>query len=110
MLDPARAERLWLAVAVATLWTVRVGCQAEVEQPRPQLSQLPERHIARQRATGQRSPRVLSGFRRGRLVILAALWLSQPLPVGALLPEPWPSSSETADDQCHASPPLLKVA
>jgi len=41
MLAPARAERLWLARAVATLWTVSVGCQAEVEQPRPQLSQLP---------------------------------------------------------------------
>jgi hypothetical protein len=110
MLAPARAERLWLALAVATLWTVSVGCQAEVEQPHPQVHQLPERHIARKRATGQRPPRVLSCFRRGRLVILAALCLSQPLPVGALLPEPWPSSPETADDQRHASPPLLKVA
>jgi hypothetical protein len=110
MLDPARAERLWLAVAVATLWTVSVGCQAEVEQPRPQGHQLPEHHIARQRATGRRPPRVLRCFRRGRLVILAALCLSQPLPVGALLPEPWPSSPETAVDQRRAFPPLLKVA
>lgn len=27
--DPARAERLWLAMALATLWTVSVGCLAE---------------------------------------------------------------------------------
>lgn len=110
MLAPARAERLWLAVAVATLWTISVGCQAEVEQPRPQVDQLPEQHIARKRATGQRRPRALRCFRRGRLVILAALCLSQPLPVGALLPEPWPRSPETAVDQCPASPPLLTAA
>src|SRR5262245_28675467 len=110
MLDPARAERLWLAVAVATLWTVSVGCQAEVEQPRPQLSQLPEHHIARKRATGQRPPRALSCFRRGRLVIVAALCLGQSLPVGSLLPEAWPHSCETAVDEHRTSPPLPKVA
>jgi hypothetical protein len=104
MLDPARAERLWLAVAVATLWTVSVGCQAEVALPQPQVHQLPERHIARQRATGRRAPRVLSCFRRGRLVILVALCLGQSLPTGAILPEPWPSSAETAVDQDCTSP------
>jgi hypothetical protein len=109
-LDPARAERLWLAVAVATRWTVSGGCQAEVEQPQPQLPRLPEHHIARQRAPGQRPARALRCFRRGRLVIVAALCLRQPLPVGALLPEPWPSSPETAIAQRRASPPLLKVA
>ena len=110
MLAPARAERLWLALAVATLWTVSVGCQAEVEQPRPQLTQLPEQHIARQRATGQRPARSLSCFRRGRLVILAALCLGQPLPVGDILPALWPSSHEPALDRLRASPPLPKVA
>jgi hypothetical protein len=34
MRDPGRAERLWLAMAVATLWVVSVGCQAELTQPR----------------------------------------------------------------------------
>jgi hypothetical protein len=110
MLAPARAERLWLALAVATFWTVSVGCQAEVEPPRPQLTQLPEQPIARQRATGQRPARSLSCFRRGRLVILAALCLGQPLPVGYILPELWPSSHETALDRLRAYPPLPKVA
>ena len=110
MLVPARAERLWLALAVATLWTVSVGCQAEVEHPRPQLTRLPAQHIARQRGTGQRLARSLSCFRRGRLVILAALCLGQSLPVGYILPEPWPSSPETAVDRLRAYPLLPKVA
>ena len=110
MLDPARAERLWLAVAVATLWTVSVGCQAEVEQPKPQLARLPAHHIARKRAMGQRPGRTLSCFRRGRLVIVAALCLGQPLPVGFILPEPWPRSPQAVGDQGCASPPLSKVA
>ena len=110
MLAPARAERLWLALARATLWTVSVGCQAEVEQPRPQLSQLPEQPIARRRATGQRPARSLSCFRRGRLVILAALCLGQPLPVGYILPELWPSSPETIVDRLRAYLPFPKVA
>ena len=42
------------------------GCQAEqIAQPRPQVSQLPEQHIARKRATGQRPARALGCFRRG---------------------------------------------
>ena len=32
--DPARAERLWLAVAVATLWLVRVGAPPRRRSPR----------------------------------------------------------------------------
>jgi hypothetical protein len=92
MLDPARAERLWLALAVATLWTVSVGCQAEAARPPPQLSRLPARHIARRRANHQHPVRQLSCFRRGRLVILAAVCTQQALPGGCIVPEPWPHS------------------
>jgi len=87
-----------------------VGCQAEVEPPKPRLTQLPEQHIARKRATGQRPARSLSCFRRGRLVILATLCLGQSLPVGSLLPDLWPSSPETAVDRLRAYSPLPKVA
>ena len=90
--NPARAERLWLALAVATLWTVGVGCQAEATRPRPDLTRLPERHIARRRASGQPPVRALSCFRRGRLVIVAALCTDQALPRGSVLSEPWPQS------------------
>ena len=33
MTSPARAERLWLVLAVATLWVVSVGCEAEAAVP-----------------------------------------------------------------------------
>src|SRR5262245_24662096 len=52
----------------------------------------------------------LSGFRRGRLVILAALCLGQPWPMGAILPELWPSSHETTLARLRTFPPLPKVA
>ncbi len=96
MRDPRRAERLWLAMAVATLWVVSVGCQAEVTTPVPVLEELPAQHIARRRAgTGRPSGRMLSCFRRGRLVPVAALVNGQELPLGQLIPEPWPKSLDS---------------
>lgn len=41
LLDPQRAERLWLAMAVATLWMVMPGGEAENQSPEPNLSPLP---------------------------------------------------------------------
>ncbi len=40
---------------------------------------------------GRTRPRLLSCFRRGALLILAALLQGQPLPLGRFLPEPWPT-------------------
>jgi hypothetical protein len=91
MTDPARATRLWLAIAVATLWVVSVGGEADDALPVSSLEDLPERHIARRRATGRTQPRLLSCFRRGVLLILVALLQGQPLPLGRFLPEPWPT-------------------
>ena len=56
---------------------------------------LPERHIARQRRTravGQRPPRRLSCVVRGRLVLLALQYQSEPFPMGILRAEPWPET------------------
>jgi hypothetical protein len=50
MTDPARASRLWLAIAVATLWVVSVGGEADANQPCSGLESLPELHIARRTA------------------------------------------------------------
>src|ERR671932_2619048 len=91
MTDPARATRLWLAIAVATLWVVSVGGEADATLPVSSLEDLPELHVARRRATGRTRPRLLSCFRRGVLTILAALLQGQPLPLGRFLPEPWPT-------------------
>ena len=91
MTDPARASRLWLAMAVATLWVVSVGGEADALLPVSSLEGLPELHIARRRATDRVRPRLLSCFRRGVLAILTALLTGQPLPLGRFLPEPWPT-------------------
>ncbi|HEY6409646.1 MAG TPA: hypothetical protein VIY29_19480 [Ktedonobacteraceae bacterium] len=93
-------ERLWLAMALAQLWCVSLGCQAEEEfeaaylQHEPGAS-LPERHIAhqrRKRAVGQLPARRLSCVVRGRLVLLAMQYQSEPFTVGILQAGPWPQS------------------
>ena len=91
MTDPARAARLWLALAVATLWVVSVGGEADATLPASSVAALPELHVARRRARGRAQPRLLSCFRRGVLTILAAVLQAQPLPLGRFLPEPWPT-------------------
>ncbi|GIW01437.1 MAG: hypothetical protein KatS3mg058_2840 [Roseiflexus sp.] len=52
----------------------------------------PPRHVARRCATGRRVPQAIRYFRRGRLVLLAALLHGGPLPFIRLAPEPWPNS------------------
>jgi hypothetical protein len=80
MTDPDRAERLWVAVAVATVWLVEVGGLGECE-PRaetvPPLGRLDR-------------PRVHRLFRVGLAVIVAGL-LAGRVRVGRFVPEPWPA-------------------
>jgi hypothetical protein len=83
MRDPKRAERLWLAMAVATLWVVSVGGEVEVEEEaQHRRDEPPEEKPARGREE--------SCFLRGRLTIEAALLRGEPLPFGRFVPEPWP--------------------
>jgi len=90
MTDPARAERLWLAMAVATLWVVSVGGEADATLPASSLETLPPKHVARRQVKHQRPGRVISCFRRGSLLIEATLLLGRTIPLGQFLPEPWP--------------------
>ncbi len=102
MLDPARAERLWLALAVSTLWVVGVGSQAEVSRPAKRLDQLPPKHVAHQTVgSGTKGPRgrELSCVTRGHLCLLAAVWLGEAWPQAALCPEPWPEQFPPARKQ-----------
>ena len=92
MSDPARASRLWLAIAVATLWVVSVGGQADAVLPCSSLQALPELHVARRRASKRSRPRLHSCFARGVRLILVALLQGEPLPFGCFIPEPWPST------------------
>lgn len=98
MTNPARAERLWLALAVATFWTVRGGWQAEGTPLRPDVTRCPARHMARHRASRQGPGRSLRCFRRGRLVLVAARCTDQALPRGHVVSEPWPQSCPAQDE------------
>jgi len=92
MTDPQRAARLWLAVAVATLWLLSVGGEADATIP---PSTLPDVGMALNHQHRQRQAtrlRLVSSFRRGWVIILTALLNQRALPLGHFLPEPWPSS------------------
>lgn len=90
--DPKRAERQWLAIAVATLWAVTVGGEADATLPASSFDELPENHIARKTKKPKTLPqRKLSCCRRGLIVLLAALITRVELPMGRFYPEPWPT-------------------
>jgi len=91
MTTPERAARLWLAVAVATLWLLRVGGEAEETIPAstvPDVTALVPGQPRTRRATRLR---LVSIFRRGWNLILVALLDQAPLPQGRFVPEPWPA-------------------
>ena len=91
MTQPARAARLWLAVAVATLWLLSVGGEAEETIPAstvPDVTALVPEPPRTRRATRLR---LVSLFRRGWNLILVALLDHAPLPLGRFVPEPWPA-------------------
>jgi hypothetical protein len=110
MTDPRRAERVWLVLALATLWVVSTGSAAEAALPAPARDALPETHIARRTASGHPAPRRLSCFQRGRLLLVAVRCTGQELPAMQLHPEPWPKSLDTHRNRPAASRPLRKAA
>ncbi len=92
MTDPARATRLWLAIAVATLWVVSVGGQADASHSASMLDELPVLSGGRCASTTRSRPRLLSCFRRGVIKIVTMLIAQGGLPIGRFVPEPWPES------------------
>jgi hypothetical protein len=98
MRAPDRAARLWLAVAVATLWLLSGGGEADATMPASTLLDVtgwgPERPRTR-RATRLR---LVSVFRQGWVRLLVALLRQEPLPQGRLEPEPWPAVPPLAGD------------
>lgn len=109
MENEKRAERKWLAMAVATLWVVSVGGEAQEALPEVDLSALPLTHIARRTAKGGVKPRILNSFRRGLIKVWLSLKAGEQLRLGWFIPEAWPTKvigvTITLDEA--ASPPLL---
>jgi len=90
MTDPDRAARLWLVVAVATLWLLSVGGEADATVPASTLLDVTLALVQRRQRQATRL-RMVSVFRRGLVLIWAALLNRTPLPTGRFLPEPWPA-------------------
>ena len=90
MSDPDRAARLWLALAVATLWVVSVGGELDAKLHDCDLSQLPLTHIARKTKIHSFQARKISCFARGIINVLTTLINRHPISLGILIPEPWP--------------------
>ncbi len=95
MSDPARAERLWLALAVATLWVISSGDALAQEHVQPVI------RAPSPRRTDAPRPRRTRLFRLGQRGLLAAAVAQRPLPLPtplspAGLPSPPPFSDPTA--------------
>jgi len=103
MTDPARVERLWLCVAVATLWLLSVGGEADTALAEGTLPVLSVRLLRSRSGTRLR---LVSVFRQGWVRLMTALLTQQPLPQGRFVPEPWPTSFAAAT---AAQPPPQSV-
>jgi len=109
MTDPQRAERLWLAIAIATLYLVSIGGQgdanlsisslpplnemtsdADTEEhlaPNFEASSLDDTRLEHPNSEHTNPTRLLSCFRRGFLIILASAIKGIPLPKGRFIPD-----------------------
>jgi hypothetical protein len=91
MTHPDRAARLWLAVAVATLWLVSVGGEADAALDDATCPDLVDLLLPTRRRRHATCLRLVGVFRRGWTLILAALFRRAPLPLASFYPEPWPT-------------------
>ena len=73
LIDPRRAERHWLALAVATLWIVTFGGESDAHPPDNLFEQLPANHVSKNRPRRLNPPRQISCFLRGLLTTFADL-------------------------------------
>lgn len=71
--DPQRAERLWLAMAVATLWMVILGGEADNLSFTPNSEPLLPQHRAFSAPVHSKPLRQISGFLLGFLTLMADL-------------------------------------
>lgn len=73
LVAPKRAERLWLAIAISTLWMVFLGGEAENQSLPPNWEQLPNQHIAFSKSLNSSPLRLISCFLLGLLTLSANL-------------------------------------
>jgi len=92
MEDPARAERHWLVMAVASLWVISVGGESDATPPASTFDALPPDHLARRLSKQRKKQRKISCFARGLMMLTMALLQGESIPTGQLVPFFWPLS------------------
>jgi len=97
LLLPQRAERIWLVLAVATLWMVILGGTQEGRSLASNFPQLPPEHIALNEPQGLKKERHLSGFLLGFVTLMANLLNNIPIHL-----ERWSSFPHTPVDAFYA--------
>ena len=101
MSHPERAARLWLAVAVATLWLLSVGGAADETIPASTLLDVTALCPGRPRTRRAPRLRLVSVFRQGWVRLRVALLRQAPLPEGRFVPEPWPVVPPLIEEVCE---------
>src|SRR5207248_2620588 len=90
--DPRRVARHWLALAIATLWTVAVGTRAEDAEAQgltpPELLAPPAATVS---PPGAAKPRLVSVFKLGLSWLHAQIRDHRFWHTLWLRPEPWPA-------------------
>ena len=109
MRAPDRAARRWLAVAVATLWLLRVGETADETIPASTLRDVTALCAGQPRTRRATRLRLVSVLRQGWVTLLVALLRHDSLPQGRFVPEPWPAVPALEEPQAPAMP-LPKAA
>ena len=93
---PNRAERLWLAIAVATLWTLTVSDENDSGSIDSLNQQLPPNSPPKTPTLTQKTSRQISCFLQGLLIILADLLNGKSICLNGLFPFPQTLSQRIA--------------
>ena len=102
--------RRWLAVAVATLWLLRVGGATDETIPASTLLDVTALGPGRPRRRRATRLRLVSVFRQGWVELLVALLRHDPLPQGRFVPEPWPAVPALEDESWEPGMALPEAA
>jgi hypothetical protein len=86
MTDPKRATRFWPALAVASLWVISLGGEADALSPDYDLSTLPPNHIAHRAKSRLTRQRIHSCFARGVFKVLIYSYQPEAHRFGCLYP------------------------
>jgi len=99
---PDRADRMWLALALATLWAVAVGGEHDRETTRQEtMPELPATDNHKRSPAHPKGGRRISVLIQGVAVIVAALIAGRLPKPARWYPEPWPGVEVSVHDREH---------